>query len=82
MAGGREVQEGGDVYTWAWFMLRYSRGRHDTVKQFSFNNKKNIQGSKEKNTAHCEETEQAAESDAEMTQTLELSDKHFNSGYG
>ena len=44
--------------------------------------KKPYKEARRKNTAHREETEQAAESDAEMTQTLELSDKHLNSGYG
>ena len=44
--------------------------------------KKLYKEARRKNTAHREETEQVAESDAEMTQTLELSDKHLNSGYG
>ena len=44
--------------------------------------KKKYKEAKRKNIAYREETEQVAESDAEMTQTLELSDKHFDTGYG
>ena len=30
--GRRKVQEGGDVYTYYWFMLMYDRNQHNTVK--------------------------------------------------
>ena len=33
---GREVQEGGDMYTYGWFMLRFDR-KQNSVKQLSFN---------------------------------------------
>ena len=85
--GGREVQEGGDAYTWAWFMLGIAEA--NTILQSNSpsiekreQRKKTYKEAKRKNTAYREETEQVAESDAEMTQTLELSDKHFDTGYG
>ena len=34
---GREVQEEGHVYTFAWFMLMYGGNQHNIVKQLSFN---------------------------------------------
>ena len=34
----REVQKGGDVYTYGWFMLRFDR-KQNFVKQLSFNKK-------------------------------------------
>ena len=37
LGGGREVQEGGDMYTYGWFMLMYGRNQHNIVKQLSFN---------------------------------------------
>ena len=87
MAGGREVQEGGDAYTWAWFMLGIAEA--NTILQSNSpsiekreQRKKTYKEAKRKNIAYREETEQVAESDAEMTQTLELSDKHFDTGYG
>ena len=40
MGGGREVQEGGDMYTpMADFMLLYGRNQHNIVKQLSSNKK-------------------------------------------
>ena len=37
MGDGREVQEEGHVYTFAWFMLMYGVNQHNIVKQLSFN---------------------------------------------
>ena len=34
---GREFQEGGDMYTYGWFMLRVDRKQQNTVKKLSFN---------------------------------------------
>ena len=34
---GREVQEGGDMYTYVWFMLRFDRKQQNSVNQLSFN---------------------------------------------
>ena len=40
VGGGREVQEGGDMYTpMADFMLLYGRNQHNIVKQLSSNKK-------------------------------------------
>ena len=33
---GREVQKGGDVYTYGWFMLRFDRKQQNSVKQLFF----------------------------------------------
>ena len=35
VGNGRQVQEGGHVYTCGWFILMYSRGQHNIVKQLS-----------------------------------------------
>ena len=37
VGGRRQVQEGGDVYTYYWFMLMYGRSQHNTVKQLPLN---------------------------------------------
>ena len=36
---GREVQEGGNIYTCGWFILMYGRNQYNIVKQLSFNSK-------------------------------------------
>ena len=33
VVGGREVQEGGDLYAYDGFMLTYGRNKHNIVKQ-------------------------------------------------
>ena len=37
---GREVQKGGDIYTYGWFMVRFDRKQENSVKELSFNKKK------------------------------------------
>ena len=37
VGGGRKVQEGGDMYTYGWFMLMFGGNQHNSVKQLSFN---------------------------------------------
>ena len=46
--GGREIQEGGDLYTYGWFMLIYGRNQHNIVKQLSSNQKLFKKARKEK----------------------------------
>ena len=31
------MKEGGDMYTYGWFMLMYGRNQHNIVNQLSFN---------------------------------------------
>ena len=38
---GRRVQEGGDIYTYGLFMLRFDRKQQNSVKELSFNKKIN-----------------------------------------
>ena len=42
---GREGQKGGDIYTYGWFMLRFDRKQENSVKELSFNKKKNLKKS-------------------------------------
>ena len=32
----REVQKGGDMYTYGWFILRFDKEQQNSVKQLSF----------------------------------------------
>ena len=38
---GREVQEGGDMSTFGWFVLMYDRNQHNIIKEL-YSNKKNF----------------------------------------
>ena len=37
VGGGGKVQEGGDMYTYGWFMWMFGGNQHNSVKQLSFN---------------------------------------------